>query len=175
VTIVDKVNGTPTSDFDSAINDLSSTPSNYVLVDCVDGKCKQTNGFVLVGEDSAYAFAGDSGTGSTAINGSSKIDKYVFDSVSSNCDEANIGKISSSREFICMNGGRVELDSNNVEYIMLRGKAAIDTPFYDSINSIPLKRSSRYIIRDQYYTGGKVFKKKSLLISFRKIFLLIIY
>ena len=159
MTIVDKVNGTPTSDFDSAISGLSSTPSNYVLVDCVDGKCKQTNGYVLVGSDSVYAFSGDSSTGNTAINGSIKVDKYIFDDAnSSNCDEANVGKISSSRGFICMNGSGISLASNNVEYIVLRGKAAADTPFYNIVNNVLLKHSSRYIIRDQFYTGGRVFK-----------------
>ena len=128
-------------------------------MDCVEGKCKQTKGYVVVGTDSIFAFAGDAGTGITAVNSNTKVGAYVFDnSILSGCQNTDVGKISSFKGFLCMNGSGILLDSSNIEYIVLKGTAAAGTPFYDTTDNVPLKRGSRYIIRDQYYTGGTLFR-----------------
>ena len=48
---MNKADGILTTDF-AAVNDgLIAKPSNYVVIDCVEGKCIQTQGYVLNGQN----------------------------------------------------------------------------------------------------------------------------
>jgi len=155
----------------SNVNDLSSTV-NYKLFDCKDGNCKQTQGYVMKNSSSIYAFVGNE-VGET-ISGKARFlgnDPIVEDTdvdAKSACTEAYNGKIyiyDTSNVGICIvykdhTGAdkKIGIDiaaNGNDEYLILKGTAAVGTPFENKIEDIAVKRTGKYIVRDQFINSGK--------------------
>jgi len=122
---------------DAAVPDIV----NYILVDCVSGVCRQTQGYIL-NFDIINAFVGTKGGDST---------------IAGACEEGNIGKFLSGSSGVCVNAvtGQVTtaLLSPSGEYLI--SGAVAGTPFEDGKYSVALKVAAKYIIKDKFNSEGK--------------------
>ena len=120
-------------------------PANYVLMDCVDGVCKQTQGYIIYNEK-VYAFkgtqVGEAGTSyvSSADNGGQ-------------CAATDIGKLLSGKGGICI-GNSLGVNFNTAgNYLILDGSSAVGA-FSGNTDSVAIKRKAYYIIEDQFNSKG---------------------
>jgi len=127
----------------------------YILVDCVDGVCKQSQGYVVDGGKNGIAFKGSNNGEATADN-----TKYEI----AECSSDSEGKIVSTTE-VCIKG-RVNTDerviaklgeTNIGKHIMIG--AGANTPFSNVDNyAVPIKHGYNYAIVDMFESGNKYIK-----------------
>ena len=143
--------GTLITDFDDTI-DLAI---GYVLVDCIDGICKQTQGYVKDSEK-VIAFVGEN-NGINADDDNNKVQFYSSNNIA-NCDNKNkIGYIKNGKGSICLNGIAEEVtfsDDNKRFLILYENDIPTTTPFYVENENVPVKHGERYIIVDKFNSGN---------------------
>jgi len=141
------VDGTYTTDFETDNDGLAETPSNYAVVDCNDGNCVQTQGYV-VNKGNAYAFI--------EKKFGAKVDETLMVST---CSADKVGKLLSDFSGVCISSESsvMGFNADGAEYIMMKGSAVDDTPFEDIYNNLPVKRAANYIIRDYFYSNSKYY------------------
>ena len=147
-----KVDGTIKTDFTEEI-DLST----YVIVDCKEGVCRQSNGFVK-NNNGVYAFAGKAkgvvvSNQNFFIGGGTLTDE-------TKCEDANAGLLYSDKKGICINKEKgIAFAEDDNEYMILKGKEInSNNPFAEGVKkNIKIKRSANYILKDNFYTAGWLF------------------
>ena len=151
--MVNKVDGSVTTDLSTPISGLATTPSNFVMMQCLGGRCKYTQGYVKNG-DAVYAFVSEEG-GKKTENVREFVGERAIDE--SSCGDSNGGMLIKDNEGICYpaTGQTIKFEYSEDIYIMMEGKAAAKTPFEDKDNGIPIKQSVNYILKDVFYTEGK--------------------
>ena len=151
--MMNKVDGSVKTDFSRTIPGLAATPSNYVVVECLYGRCKQTQGYVKNG-NAVYAFVGENG-GKKTENVQDFVGASAIDA--SSCSGTNGGRLIKDNEGICYpaSGQTVKFEDSEGINIMMEGTAAANTPFEDKVNGISIKQSANYILKDAFYTKGK--------------------
>jgi len=135
------------------------TPSNYIIVDCIENNqkigCRQTSGYVLNGKhNNIYGFIGlDVG-----------VDVTYSHNGGSNCVGTNIGKYiktgnsPNNKYYVCISGGEVEFKKSNAKFVIMNGSAVEGTPFNDNEVIVTIKQGSYYVVRDKFDdTGGKYY------------------
>jgi len=151
------------NDFSSEENGLKDNYQGYILVDCVDGICKQTGGYIK---------SITSGTSGRKRNNQPIIILYAFyendktkkaesSTYKSNvenkndCTDRMIGQLLNDNNSICIeNNINVSFGKGNERYIILSSKHAIaDVPFKDTTNNIILKHGEEYIINDLFFNS----------------------
>jgi len=144
--LVHKETGAVTDTFSSTL-----TSADYVLVDCVEGDCKQTQGYIKENRK-IRVFIGDNGFSSLGKDYDEN-NKGPTEVV--NCAaESNVGKLSGEHNLkgICIgNGMSLDFAEDEVEitnHIIMAG--AENTPFH---GDFVVKRGTRYIIRDMFYNS----------------------
>jgi len=162
--LVNKNDGVVTTDFATENAGLSRTPGNYLVIDCYDGECKRTQGYVK-NESNVYAFVGDS----TGVNISGN-QKFNGPTTKSNCasgDAGNVGQVITDKNGVCYGNGSSEIrfENTNDKYIILKGAAKKGTPFEDAKNAIMIRHSANYILKDQFSFGGNANFKNYLIKS----------
>ena len=139
-----------------AVADTFSSPltsTNYVLVDCVEGACRQTQGYIKDEENKILVFIGNNGFSSlgkdTADDNKGKENKEE-------CNETtDTGKLSGTdyKEGICIGDGMsvdfVTDENSEITRHFIKGGVA-STPFE---GNLIVKRGTRYIIRDMFYNS----------------------
>ena len=141
--------GTIKTDFTETIN-----LTTYVIVDCKEGVCRQSNGFVK-NNNVMYAFvkeitgavvnAEDNFIGGATLTGETK------------CEDANAGLLYNDKKGICINKEKgIDFADDDNEYMILKGKTFTSgNPFAETANvNIRIKRSANYILKDSFYTSG---------------------
>jgi len=133
---------------------ITQTPENNVLMDCVEGICMQTTGYIKNGS-TIIAFVGEKGgtDGTTSVFKSNK-------SGTINCDKDTVGMLISSANAVCLGHGDTAASGKGVEfgatitneYLIVRGTGAVGTPFRDDKYDVPIKTNVNYIVRDRYYS-----------------------
>ena len=134
---------------------------NYVLVDCLDGICKQTQGYVKDKEKSnkIYAFVGtgNANVATVAPYINANVDDY------NDCGDGTVGIVinNTTKSGICYgnDSAGIMFGEGESRYIFLKGKVAKKTPFADRKNSVVVKRNAKYIVKDQFYNAGTVYIK----------------
>ena len=135
---------TSSENFDT-LTKLSSTVSNYVIVECVSGNCKQTTGYIK-SNDSYYAFG--------SSNGGSPVNSSITASPSCTNNEDS-GKIQNDGK-VCIEGNRkIEMTTTLDKGMILKSIAANGTPFVDGTYNIFVKNGENYVIKDNFKTAGK--------------------
>jgi len=133
---------TPSGNFDD-IDNLETVLSNYVIVECVSGKCKRTTGYVK-SKGSYYAFGS---------NGGSSVSSISVAACASNSDS---GKIRSNGD-VCIEGDRyISMNSTPAKGMILKSTAAPGTPFVDDTYYVFVKNGEDYVIKDTFRTSGKI-------------------
>ena len=127
--------------FSSSIEGLSESIENYILVDCAEGVCKQTEGYLKNG-DNIYKFVGTNG---------GEIVEYM--TVTGGCSINTVGKVQND-ETVCVNSSSFMAFGDLNEYMIMKGEGAEGTPFKNDDYNILVKAGPNYIIRDTYYTDG---------------------
>ena len=139
-----------TNDF---TEDLDLT--NYKVVECDDGICKQTQGYIKKSDGSVYAFVSTNNGISAAVPtfvGSTTIDKPE------KCTEDYVGMLYNINKGVCVSAenGIAFADAGTEEHRMILKKTAVSgTPFNDRKENIPVRVTGNYILKDQFYNGGK--------------------
>ena len=132
-------------------------PSNYVLVDCMDGVCKQTSGYIVSGTnyyafvDDGFAVVVDTTAGTTFVSSKNAVES---------CAVGDIGKFAANAgviDGVCtkVNGG-VKFEKDNKKYLITTGTDGLgeNTPFVHANGEyVPVKHSLQYIIRDKFDSG----------------------
>jgi len=122
----------------------------YILVDCVDVVCKQSQGYVVDGGNNGIAFKGSDNGEATASNS----DKYVF---SDSCNIDYNGKIKENKK-VCINGEQIKLGESGIgKHIIFNALAS--TPFENDSNIVPIKHGYNYAIVDMFesvYLGNYI-------------------
>ena len=148
--------GTIEIDFAGALKDVRGK----VIVDCVEGVCKQTQGYIRDGSTKplGYAFVGEKVGAATAnvpvFEGSGTI------AAATGCISTSVGQIitdgTAGVTGICYGVGsnEIKFETGTARNIILKGMAVPGTPFADRVNAVAIKRSANYIIRDRFYTAG---------------------
>jgi len=150
--LVSTVDGSIKTNFGTAI----TINNDYVIVDCVKGICKKTEGY-LKNASTMYAFHGTkNGVAATA-------DEYVKDSFTKTntineadkCTEKSyIGRLYNTDAGVCL-GDKIGLafDGSNENRYIINGAAesAKDTPFEGTV--VALKVGADYIIKDLFYNS----------------------
>jgi len=146
--LVNKVDGTISNESDIDTNtDLADHPENYVLLQCQDSDCPNTQGYVISNEK-AFAFVYEKEATSASNN--------EYKTADENCGAGSYGKLVSDNSGICISTGKkMDFNSSQAVYMMMKGVGVAGTPFENKYDILPLKRSTSYIIRDQFYTNGK--------------------
>jgi len=162
--LVNKNDGVVTTDFATANTVLSGSPGNYFVIDCYDGECRRTQGYVK-NESNVYAFVGEN----TGVNISGN-QKFNGPTTKSNCasgDTGNVGQVILNKSGICYGNESSDIPFGNTDdkYIILKGAAKKGTPFEDAQNSIMIRHSANYILKDQFYNGGNIGVRKYLIIK----------
>jgi len=121
----------------------------YILVDCVDGVCKQTQGYVVDGSKIGIAFKGSSNGVTTAGNGDYEIDSNVA------CGTGNIGMIKSDNSEVCSDISTIQLYESSFGKCMIVNNAVIGNPFYDDTDGVLVKHGFNYVIVDMFESGKK--------------------
>jgi len=137
-----RLDGTDKKDsFSYTIEDIE----NYVLVDCDNGVCRQTQGY-LKNNNIFNAFVGTKGGDRTEIiaDGITNTDLNL-------CSAGHIGKLLSTKLGICIKSEKAALLTSTDKYLI--SGAATGTPFEDS-NGVALKISNLYIIKDKFNSEG---------------------
>ena len=121
--------------------------SDYIIVDCISGKCQQTTGYVINGSK-IFGFIGDNvgaDVTSSAVSTASTV---------TSCSE--VGKFTSSKKGFCVRTGQgFEMKEKNARMIKA-GSAGESTPFADAIYEVPIKNGDYFIVRNKYENGGKI-------------------
>jgi len=161
------VDGSIVSDFSISGNDLYNTPGEYILMDCLDGRCLQTEGYIYI-YDKVIAFVGE---GPLAIGQNANSNTFINDGVDNagKCIDASyVGKLYNTNIGICINknGKAVNFSEDPSEeekrYIIIC--IAENIPFANHAvmmkrNSISestahiIRRGLRYLIMDKYYSS----------------------
>jgi len=160
------VNGKSVTYFDEIETDIAGSPSNYILMDCMDGVCKQTSGYIVSGTN-YYAFVNDGIAQKVDISKNGdyvKLNQINSCSDGSNSSFDDIGKIainSNKIEGVCIakNGG-IEFKNDNKKYLIKSTTGlGTKTPFeHVDVEYVPVKHSVQYIIRDKFDSGKILFK-----------------
>jgi len=141
VTLVNKVDGTYTTDFATENEGLAEIPSDYAVVDCKDGKCVQTQGYVV---NNRNAFVFKDGEDGVIARKKLKV---------SSCSADQVGKLLSDLSGVCIgNGSSVMAFADGAEYIVMKG-----TAFDEFADILPLKSTANYIIRDYFYSNSEYY------------------
>jgi len=127
-----------------------ANPGAYVLVDCKGGSCKQTQGYLYNGS-SVYKFVG------------TNVGKHATDvSTNSNsCPSTDVGKVYGTSAVCIGTGSGNSLGFSGTEpavgatHMIFKGEAVANTPFEGDVYGMALKRTSKYIVKDQFFTGSK--------------------
>jgi len=144
------------------------TNVNYKLFDCQEGKCVQTQGYVMKDNNNIYAFVGTEVGEKISRNaiflGNPAIVKDTDTNAIKECTAAYNGKIYvyTGNAGMCITGSETThvginfgLVQGNIKYSMiLKGTAAKGTPFEDANYNIAIKSHSEYIVRDQFLSSG---------------------
>jgi len=126
------------SDLQTTLNQ-GDAYTGYILLDCINGICKRTSGYILV-DDTQYAVFEESNTASPIAG------------VSVSSCEGNIGKVIDSNGGICIKaGGGVSYKDDNKRFIIKSSTGFTGTPFENSTNNAIIKRGIKYIIKDLFY------------------------
>jgi len=151
VNLVTKADGSVITNFSTTDTDL--TPTDYDLIDCVDGVCKQTNGYVI---NNTQVIGFIDGTGSVDDS------KFV---VMEYCNENrinNIGKYVKNLKTFCNGPGATDYFRDTWEYQQWKGikiseniilgnyPAAEGTPFRNVDNNVLIKNDTNYFIIDKF-------------------------
>jgi len=153
VNIVKAEDGTSTADLEITHVGLASNPSKYVIVDCINGQCKQTSGYII-NNDNVYSFVKNNGgsvvTSSTVVTS--------IDNVG-NCGDQHVGKFIKTKGAMCYSNGKgIVLNAAAPPYgeMIIEGMMPENTPFADSTSRI--KHGTNFIIKDVLYkpTGKKI-------------------
>jgi len=119
--------------------------SDYIIVDCLSGKCQQTTGYVINGSK-ILGFIGDNvgvDVTSSAVSAASTV---------TSCSE--VGKFTSSKESFCVRTGQgFEMKEKNARMIKA-GSVGEGSPFADAVYEVPIKNGDYYVVRDKYYADG---------------------
>jgi len=139
VTLVNKVDGTYTTDF---TEELSINDEGKVIVDCLDGVCFQTQGYIR-NNGITYVFnREESGVevNEGLIGGSS-------------CNSESVGKLLTGESAACItSGSSIAFEDDDDDYIIMNGSAVEGTPFENADEIKAVKRSVNYIIIDKHFT-----------------------
>jgi len=141
------VDGTYTTDFATPNAGLAETPSDYAVVDCNDGNCIQTQGYV-VNNGKGFAFIEE--------EFGAKVGETLK---ASSCSADKVGKILGDLSGVCIGNGSsaMAFNADGAEYIVMKGSAVEGTPFEEVDEILPVKRTANYIIRDYFYSNGKYY------------------
>jgi len=119
--------------------------SDYIIVDCIRGNCKQTTGYVINGSK-IFGFIGDNvgvDVTSSAVSAASTV---------TSCSE--VGKFTLSKKGFCVRTGQgFEMNVKNTRMIKA-GSIVEGTPFADAVYEIPIKNGNYYVVKDKYYANG---------------------
>ena len=145
--------------------------NGYVLVDCVDGICKQTQGYVLDNDSGGkvIAFVGDGieAVGVAAKGSNENKAKFSPDSITTidGCADATIGKaygIAGVCIYFKSPSTKIgapfsTIDTTPVKKYIIDSSATgtAGTPFESEHDTIAIKSGPRYIIRDEFNSEGK--------------------
>ena len=129
--------------------------TGYVIVDCKEGVCRQTTGFVR-NNNVLYAFA-EEAVGAQVVSEKKFIgDNTLIDETK--CEDENAGLLYYDKKGICINKGKGIAfgDDDENEYMILKGKTYIEgNPFEEATKiNIRIMRSANYILKDNFYTSG---------------------
>jgi len=142
--------GTIETDFTKSI-DLST----YVIVDCKEGVCRQTTGYVK-NSNHVYAFAGESE--GTLVSNEAKFIGGPAIASADDCASAYYGCLYGTNRGICINNGKGIAfgDGDDNGYMILKGKTYVSgNPFEEAAKiNIRIMRSGNYILKDNFYTSG---------------------
>ena len=122
------------------------------MYDCNEGFCKQTSGYIKSDGD-IIAFVGKEAPVKANVKpfiGNPEIESNT------GCGDGKEGKLIADDTGICYgaSGKDIQFTDSGEEHIFLKGVAAKGTPFYDPEYSVPVRRDSKYLSRDQFYNGG---------------------
>jgi len=141
VNLVKSSNGFSIADLKTANGDLTLNPSDYIIFDCLKGNCVQTVGYV-VNDSKVFSFVGTNGGVEVTSSGVSS------------CSAGAIGKLLSSHNKICISSSKdIELKNTNINMI-IQGKAASGTPFESNEESVQIKSSENYVVKDNFVGNG---------------------
>jgi len=167
--IVNTVDGSSTSDIETANDELKESSSDYVIVDCVGGTdngilCTQTSGYII-NDENIYSFGIDGGeevTLSTKTEGTcttAKIGKFILEDVVN--PKFCIGSVNDDISIEL----KEPTDSSNLpKEMIVKGRMAPGTPFGDSTNVV--KQGKNYIVVDKYFDFKDIGKKWIVYIFF---------
>jgi len=137
--LVKKEDSTVETDFTEqlAIND-----EDKVLVDCVDGICAQTQGYIK-NDGKMYVFIGEESgviVKRSLVGGSS-------------CSSNTIGKLINDKSAVCISSGKsIAFEEEEDDHMIMKGAAVEGTPF-ENVNEIKaVKHSANYVIIDKHLT-----------------------
>jgi len=158
----------------------SGDPSKYIVVDCFNGKCKQTEGYIL-NNNAVFAFVGKNG-GKKIANDETFVRRNAIVE-STNCVSAGmIYNKNGGPSGICIGSGTgVSFNAVSTPHLLIKEAAVKGTPFYDSINNVPIKNGPGYIVRDYFFEDGgnlhiiNLINKKFFLKFFKKNIIVIGY
>ena len=124
---------------------------NYILVDCVHGICRQTQGYLLY-NNIINAFVGTKGGDNSESLKATGIDNTT----NKECTNEHIGKFLDvtppSSSGVCIKAGKAAKLASNDRYLI--SNAVDGTPFKDSDGVALLKISDKYIIKDKLNSEG---------------------
>jgi len=176
VNLVNTSNGKILTDFSGTIN----VALGYVLVDCEDGICKQTQGYVL---DNAKVIAFAGATVGVAAKGSDE-NKAIFSPdeliADTGCLDNAIGKVyditgvciyyENPSTKLGVNFSNTAGDPIKKYIINSSATGTTGTPFESDYDYLAIKSGLRYIIRDEFNSEGNFF-----LICYLYIYIYILY
>ena len=129
------------------LGDVTALGNYKKLVDCVDGICKQTAGYVK-GSSDMFKFVDEE-------------DGDVEDTLKVNAGTAcagAVGKFIEGNSGVCIksaNGGDVAFAyDSTIKHLILKSATGVaDSPFRDTENDILVKHASNYFIIDKFDAG----------------------
>jgi len=124
---------------------LNDHPEYYVLIDCNDSECKQTQGYYK--STDIYKFVGITTGRKEEPSVGGIVDNNIDDD--GKCVDNNIGKVFGSKASICSdNGIKIDFSDDDKNYHILNG-AASGTPFGDE-GLVVLKVTASAIVKDKF-------------------------
>jgi len=127
----------------STDDDLSAEGRN-LFVECVDGSCKNVNGYVF-NNDKGNIIRNGKKTGETL-----SVDESIENEIS--CSDDKIGRVLKDKSAICYKPGKsIKMEKNSVKYLV-KG--------WTNFESIaPVKSGEGYVVIDGFINDGKYLKE----------------
>ena len=119
--------------------------SDYVIVDCISGMCKDTTGYVINGSK-VFGFIGD--------NVGTEMTSSAVSTASSVASCSEIAKFTSLKDGFCVRKGQGLMMNEKGTRMLKAGSAGEGSPFADAVHEVPIKNGDYYVVRDKYYADG---------------------